>query len=145
MSCLFFFTGIERFLDSRFKTSSNLLGHCKNQPKNKCEICLREFCTVMELNAHKQLGECEASAALFSQNNSEVYFDVNSIEVELNEVPGRFTPNTLNDMEKGNVVGGIGHKCHVCGKCFRKRWNFNQHMRSHSDERPFECSLCHRK
>lgn len=49
-----------------------------------------------------------------------------------------------NDTVKKNI-GGTQHKCLVCGKCFKKRWIFADHMRTHSDERPFECSLCHRK
>lgn len=37
------------------------------------------------------------------------------------------------------------HECLDCGKSFHRRWNFNQHMRTHSDERPFECLSCHKK
>lgn len=36
-------------------------------------------------------------------------------------------------------------KCLECKKVFKKRWNLKEHMRSHSNERPFECSFCHAK
>ena len=33
-------------------------------------------------------------------------------------------------------------KCHLCEKAFSKRWKLNTHLKVHTDERPFECSLC---
>ncbi|XP_046391108.1 zinc finger protein 236-like isoform X2 [Ischnura elegans] len=36
------------------------------------------------------------------------------------------------------------HKCDVCGKTFAKNFDFQQHMRSHTGERPFQCVVCGR-
>lgn len=42
-----------------------------------------------------------------------------------------------------NEMGETVHKCLECKKCFKKRWNIKVHLRTHLNERPFECSLCH--
>lgn len=35
-------------------------------------------------------------------------------------------------------------KCYTCGKEFRKNFDFQQHTRSHTGERPFQCVVCGR-
>lgn len=35
-------------------------------------------------------------------------------------------------------------KCTVCGKEFRKNFDLQQHIRSHTGERPFQCVVCGR-
>lgn len=42
-----------------------------------------------------------------------------------------------------NEMGETVFKCMECGKCMKKRWNMKVHLRTHSNERPFVCSLCH--
>lgn len=54
--------------------------------------------------------------------------------------------NPLESNEREvKIQTGAPHTCLDCGKCFQKRWNFIEHMRTHSNERAFECSLCHKK
>lgn len=105
---------------------------------------MREFCTVTELNAHKQLNECKQPPTTCDRNKSMVLFDAGLVKVKLDAMSKDFNETESNEMEK-RITGGLVYKCLVCGKSFRKRWNFNQHMRSHSDERPFECALCQKK
>lgn len=63
-------------------------------------------------------------------------------ECEENTLDGfSFESNEMEVNERGVML----YKCRVCGKCDQRRWNFLQHMRTHSDERPFECPLCHKK
>lgn len=77
-----------------------------------------------------------------------------SVQNDLNPVPGMAledkdsveltNPLESNGTRKEQFAGTV-HTCSLCGKCFQKRWNFIEHMRTHSDERAFECSLCHKK
>jgi len=38
----------------------------------------------------------------------------------------------------------IPHVCRTCGKTFHKKFDFNQHVRSHTGEKPFQCIVCGR-
>ncbi|XP_061558340.1 vascular endothelial zinc finger 1-like isoform X1 [Phycodurus eques] len=37
------------------------------------------------------------------------------------------------------------HGCELCGKAFRDVYHLNRHKLSHSDEKPFECPICHQR
>nr|XP_057936473.1 vascular endothelial zinc finger 1b isoform X2 [Doryrhamphus excisus] len=37
------------------------------------------------------------------------------------------------------------HGCDMCGKAFRDVYHLNRHKLSHSDEKPFECPICHQR
>ncbi|XP_061781516.1 vascular endothelial zinc finger 1b isoform X2 [Nerophis lumbriciformis] len=37
------------------------------------------------------------------------------------------------------------HGCDMCGKAFRDVYHLNRHKLSHSDEKPFECPVCHQR
>lgn len=37
------------------------------------------------------------------------------------------------------------HKCDDCGRIFPRLSELKEHRATHSDERPFECWLCHRQ
>ncbi|XP_051934929.1 vascular endothelial zinc finger 1-like isoform X4 [Hippocampus zosterae] len=37
------------------------------------------------------------------------------------------------------------HGCEMCGKAFRDVYHLNRHKLSHSDEKPFECPICHQR
>lgn len=44
----------------------------------------------------------------------------------------------------GEPIMPLKHKCEQCNRLFARRLTLRQHLTTHSDERPFECSLCHK-
>lgn len=76
--------------------------------------------------------------------SSQDHIDLNTApSLEVEEITQATNPLETNETE--NIKTGIVHKCPVCGRCFKKRYYLTEHMPSHSDERPFECSVCLKK
>lgn len=44
--------------------------------------------------------------------------------------------------DSGGVAGVSNKSCPYCGKSFLRLWHLQRHLRSHTGERPFPCSLC---
>ncbi|KAK0139286.1 Vascular endothelial zinc finger 1 [Merluccius polli] len=62
------------------------------------------------------------------------------------------TPSSMGNMQHGNVAVKKpskpvkkNHGCEMCGKAFRDVYHLNRHKLSHSDEKPFECPICHQR
>lgn len=53
-------------------------------------------------------------------------------------------PLESNEDEATAVQYGTQHKCPVCNRCFSSGWNLREHIERHSDDRPYECWLCHK-
>lgn len=144
--------------------------HCKSQTVSKCENCSRPFCTWTELKEHKQ-SPCEPPA--IDQNNSmmPVLNAANPEKIELNELTtesnrsgimsGRSSqmeyrinqPIAMTTMSPGTQFSSIVHrkhrnnstfKCDECGRLFVNKKTLSLHRIIHTDERPFECWLCHK-
>lgn len=134
---------------NRFTTNRSLRVHCKNQPENKCEICLRVFCTGTELNAHKQ-SPCEPPP--IESSNSMVQCNDMDIKVESNEQNQNNYSSPVAAMQLGSpngpfpvrkkTLGPFG--CEICGRLFMKNSNLTKHRTIHTDEKPYECWLCHK-
>lgn len=120
-------------------------------------VCLEEFLFVFStsINFGFQITKTE------NETEPEAFIETIKIEpkplaTELERIDTDFPINSntgyaqatnpleLNEIEQ-KQFGGTLHECSLCGKCFQKRWNFIEHMRTHSNDRPFECSSCHKK
>lgn len=144
--------------------------HSNNKSENKCENCMREFCTTIQLYEHKQF-ECEPPT--MGQSNSNVSSDFNQneqrhiglasstqMEDRINQpIPKASMSHDLN-AQFASMVGQMlrttgpfliskrsrsSFECDECGRIFSKKSNLLQHRMIHTDERPFECWLCHKK
>lgn len=94
-----------------------------------------------------ELGQIDNDGLEHSNTLPAVHNDLNSVPgtaLEDRDSVELANPLESNETDKKQFAGTV-HTCSLCGKCFQKRWNFIEHMRTHSDERAFECSLCHKK
>lgn len=121
---------------------------------------MRVFCTATELNTHKQ-SPCEQSSV--KQNdpimiqsvvaNSEIKSRINqsiTMDAIAHSSHSEFVSVT-SQMDRLNAsfsrqkeVNRSPFECEICGRVFNKKYNMIKHKIIHTDERPFECFLCHK-
>lgn len=180
------FLTINFLFQKRFKTKRSLSKHSKNQSENRCEICLRDFCTSIQFNAHKpsceRLVRCDTSIVgcgpstiglansnrcnempikdefnepLTNSNQTEP-IGIESSSQMANPAPVLITlpsytahGQPVDSIEATNQSSKQRYKygpieCDICGRLFNSKSNFKMHRTTHTDDRPFECWLCHK-
>ena len=115
-----------------------------------CQICAKEFTSDKYLTMHRALHEVVNPAENLM---SDVYRQPDSSEAPLSSPrirsPGGVNGGVANGGGIGGAVNGCSGggantswTCKICRKTFAQNSNFKNHMRTHSDERPFVCSIC---
>ena len=95
-----------------------------------CRVCGKSFFSEKYLSMHSALhGASYPTENLLSDTFKEQ-------EPEL--------PKRANGMNGGPISGSNASSwtCKICNKTFAQNSNFKNHMRTHSDERPFVCDIC---
>ena len=112
-----------------------------------CPTCAKEFTSDKYLTMHRALHEVVNPAENLM---SDVYRQPDSAESSQSS-PRVRSPGGANGTGGGGAAGGGGGggggantswTCKICRKTFAQNSNFKNHMRTHSDERPFVCSIC---
>lgn len=135
--------------------------HCKNQPENKCENCTREFCTGTELNAHKQ-SPCEPPSIVQAQFSEGLMKDA-LMMADFNCEDAGSSSQMKNQIDQPIAMSASSYaqrmngpfqsmrkrtlgpfECEICGRLFMKNSNLTKHRTIHTDDKPFECWLCHK-
>lgn len=138
--------------------------------EHKCEICLHEFRTVDEFNAHRQHGceglievaadsnfvDCKPSIAMdwnceYQSNNDNAIADDSGVNEQSDNIK-KPSSSRRNDSKrtktrknaKASSKSSQQTQCAECGKCFKWQYKLKRHLVVHT-ERPFECCLCHKR
>ncbi|CAG9824551.1 unnamed protein product [Phaedon cochleariae] len=115
----------------RFRTSTNLNNHKLyhgNNRTNICSICGNSFITKGDLMRHETLHyddrnhKCDKCEKTFKTMDN---LRTHCLIVHTDPMMWKFV-------------------CHVCGKRFPQRSNYEQHLRRHLGEKKFVCALCNK-
>ncbi|KAJ8007382.1 hypothetical protein DPEC_G00116930 [Dallia pectoralis] len=117
----------------------HLKSHSRARPYN-CATCERSFKYKDSLKKHQEILGHEGILEDFDQ-------DVQTQQAELNTEHTDPLIAKENDTEGNVMAGNPGeatkpHTCTVCGKVLDCAGHLATHMRSHSEERPYQCIHC---
>ncbi|KAK2153262.1 hypothetical protein LSH36_302g01000 [Paralvinella palmiformis] len=97
----------------------------------KCVMCDRSFESEKYLSMHMSLHKVDNSMeSLMQQNNK---------DDEIEESTSTAVKNVKTPAVNAN---GAYWTCKICNKVFAQNSNYKNHIRTHSDERPFVCQIC---
>ncbi|KAA0702129.1 Zinc finger 1 [Triplophysa tibetana] len=146
----------------------------KKEPKSKtpfiCSYCNKAFRDSYHLRRHES---CHTGIKMVSRPKktttaptmvpliSTVPRDNNANPSYVSTVAGILTTATTSASTATGVMSALPHQpavpkkppkpvkknhgCEMCGKAFRDVYHLNRHKLSHSDEKPFECPICHQR
>lgn len=104
---------------------THLSEECRNKNKKKyeCSVCLSVLTSSGALKRHSIL-------------HSETRFNCKSCDA-------KFQNNIeLNAHKQLHHTTDLPFLCGQCGRLFRRRWQFEDHMLAHSGEKPYKCDYC---
>ncbi|MEX3777727.1 RHS repeat-associated core domain-containing protein [Pseudomonas sp. MYb118] len=88
-----------------------------------CDFCDKSFSTTSSLNRHLS----KHSGKVFSCSNCDEVFD---------------RPDRLNEHVQRVHMKDFRHRCSFCGKLFFTALHLQNHINTHTGERPFKCAFC---
>lgn len=112
---------------NRFKGHRSYRAHCKYQKQNKCEGCSQVFCTVAELNTHREQ-ECDQLIELGLTADADPQYQSESDDEMEDEIE--------DEMDKEA-------QCHICGSILSNIYNLRYHQRFvHDFKDLYKCTEC---
>jgi len=115
-------TGFRSSKNTDAQSSTSSTTTTNNKPVFTCASCARSFASEKYLNMHAALHRKTTTNSL-----------TRSITQPMTLTAGLHTPGS-GAKEKWT--------CEVCGKIFAHTSNYKNHIRTHSDDRPFVCHVC---
>lgn len=109
-----------------------LRAHCKEQIQNKCENCSEEFCTILDLAAHRHQG-CEQQQFENDSSTEELYC----------RSDGVLDWRVENNVKAPKQSNRQHVQCEYCDKSFSFKSNYTLHLRTiHAVKDLYKCNKC---
>ena len=119
--------------------------------KLQCEKCKKFFCTPSAFSLHKYIHrdgqfECNVCRASFPFKSQLEHHMVSHSETREYRCLEPFCEKEFthkSDLVKHERThSGVMYKCSKCEYSNSDEWNYNQHLRKHTDVTPFQCKQC---
>ncbi|XP_057321578.1 zinc finger protein 43-like [Microplitis mediator] len=133
--------------DSKFITANDLREHVRNHTENKCDICEKSFRRLCNLKAHmishseERPYECNICHNKFKRANTLT----SHLGTHVVKQTARISRKIWSRERTRIHTAKDPIACHICKKTFGALRHLKRHMISHSEERPYECNICHYK
>lgn len=124
----------------KFITHSLMIKHRRDEHKNDniCKYCSKSLLTTLVLERHvriihfnEKLEKCLICNEKFSS-----YPQLRNHKKQIHKI------ELIEKSDKITVKKEIKYICQFCGKNFIKPFMFREHLRIHTNEKPFECRQC---
>lgn len=124
----------------KFVTHSLMIKHRREEHKNDniCKYCSKSLLTTLVLERHvriihfnEKLEKCLICNERFSS-----YPQLRNHKKQIHKI------EAIEKPDKISVKKEIKYICQFCGKNFIKPFMFREHLRIHTNEKPFECRQC---
>lgn len=127
---------------SRTLLSSHIETHFLNSDSLNCDICDKSFLSADSLIKHKKLHRGKKSNG--KQKTGCQAFDITHIkQFKCRQCSKVFTTKSKAEDHERTHTGEKPFECDICGSCFRQKSNLSSHKRvTHLQERRYKCEIC---
>lgn len=147
--------------DSTFYNSWQFDYHKKSihSKPSKCEICDRTFQHLMQLKTHIRRVHRKSAKEKTTCSDGNKKRKLKRLTIDINQYLnveneklnckecGKFLPSKNNARSHIEMVHLKikNHDCSLCGKGFYLRKDYEDHVRVHTNDTPFQCGQCNKK
>ncbi|XP_076016017.1 uncharacterized protein LOC143008236 [Genypterus blacodes] len=119
----------------------------KKYPNNKtCPICSKTFLRATAMRRHQEIHsenrDLKYKCPVCDKRFRDLY-DMNRHQMRVHEREESDKTEELEDPSTSDMMEN--KNCSLCGKFFARRVDMERHVKSHSEDRPYQCPYCDKK